>query len=77
MRARTDLFTALAALSDQWAMDGQVPGFQIAECVAIGRELYNLGGEALMQEAYYHAKGSNRCASVIQAYWDGIGDWQW
>jgi hypothetical protein len=27
--------------------------------------------------ADYEAKDRNRSASVIQGYWDGIGEWRW
>jgi hypothetical protein len=36
-----------------------------------------LGGIAAMREAYYAATGQNRAATIVAAYFDGIGEWQW
>jgi hypothetical protein len=44
---------------------------------AIGRRLYEIGGEKLMQMAYYHATAANRAATFLAALWDGIGEWRW
>lgn len=71
------LFKELVALSAEWNEHDLVPEAQKAQCRAIGQQLNTLGGMELMQGAYYHAKGRNRCASMIQAYWDGIGEWRW
>jgi hypothetical protein len=48
-----------------------------ARVKAIGRELYDLGGESLMQMAYYHATAANPAATVLALLWDGIGEWRW
>lgn len=71
------LFEQLRALTKRWNAYEDVPRSQQLECTAIGRGLHGIGGEALMRDAYYDATASNRAASVIAAYWHGIGDWQW
>jgi hypothetical protein len=77
MSERLQLFDKLAAITDNWTEHEDVPRSQQLAVKEIGRNLYDLGKEGLMREAYYHAKGSNRAASIVQAYWHGIGDWQW
>lgn len=48
-----------------------------ARTKAIGRRLYELGGEELMRVVYYHVTGANPAASNLSLLWDGIGDWRW
>ena len=72
-----ELFARLRALTRNWNDFEDIPRSQQLECTAIGKELNDLGGTALMREAYYDAKASNPHVHVIQAYWDGIGDWRW
>lgn len=72
-----DLTNKLIEVSSDWNRHDLVPDQQKAECRVIGMSLNKLGGVDAMQTAYYAAKTHNRCASVIQAYWDGIGDWRW
>jgi hypothetical protein len=67
----------LCELTKRWNIYEDVPKSQQAECRAIGLVIYELGQEPLMREAYYTAKGLNKAASVVAAYWDGIGGWQW
>lgn len=67
----------LCDLTKRWNETDLVPGSQQKECTEIGRKLDKLGGMTAMQDAYYAAKGQNRCASIVQAYFDGIGDWRW
>lgn len=64
-------------LTKDWNEFDLVPKSQQAECRAIGEKLNSLGGLTLMQEVYRATHAKNRCASVIQAYWDGIGLWSW
>jgi hypothetical protein len=71
------LFQRLVDLTKRWNTFEDVPPSQRSECAEIGRKLYDLGGEPMMQRAYYHAHGHNRAAHVVAAYWDGIGDWRW
>jgi len=72
-----ELVERLKRLVEWWTQNEDIPMSQQSECRDIGRQLYALGGEALMREAYYEAKGVNNCASVCAAYWDGIGEWRW
>ena len=67
----------LIALTTHWTEHEDVPGSQEGKCKEIGRRLHELGGMHAMQEAYREAKATNRAASVVQAFWHGIGDWQW
>lgn len=71
------LFLQLLDLTKRWTPYEDIPGSQQSDCRDIGKKLHGLGGEALMREAYYEATAANRAASVIAAYWDGIGDWRW
>ena len=74
---RETAFAQLRELTKRWNAYEEIPMSQQRECREIGRVLNALGGMALMQEAYYDAHGENRCASVVAAYWDGIGEWRW
>lgn len=75
--AKTLLIEQLKDLTKRWNDHEDIPRSQQLECADIGKKLNALGGMDLMTEAYYVAKGQNRAASPIQAYWHGIGDWQW
>lgn len=72
-----ELTDELCALTRYWNAYEDIPKSQQNECKAIGRKLHEAGGFRYMTDAYHHAKSQNRCASTIQAYWDGIGDWRW
>ena len=72
-----ELTSRLIDVSRNWNAHDLVPDEQKTRCRKIGEEINAAGGMAAMQTAYYEAKARNRCASVIQAYWDGIGDWRW
>lgn len=67
----------LCDLTKRWTTYEDIPMSQQRECRTIGRVIHSLGQEPLMREAYYTAKGLNPAASVIAAYWDGIGEWRW
>lgn len=67
----------LCDLTKRWTAHEDVRKSEQAECREIGQKLNDLGGMDLMREAYREAHGRNRAASVIQAYWDGVGDWRW
>ena len=71
------LFEQLRALTRNWNNHEDIPRSQQLECRDIGRKLNAIGGKQLMTDAYYDAKATNNYVAVIQAYWDGIGDWQW
>lgn len=75
--AFASIVTELKTLTANWNQTDLVPKDQQEKCKDIGRRLNEIGGVSLMRDAYYAAHGANRCASVIQAYWDGIGDWRW
>lgn len=67
----------LCELTKRWTTYEDIPRSQQAECRDIGRRLHAFGGEAAMRDAYYEATGRNRAATVLAAYFDGIGDWRW
>ena len=70
------LYDELIEVTRGWTRHDRVlPGEDRAK--AIGRRLYQIGGEGLMQTAYYHATASNRAAAYLSALWDGIGLWKW
>jgi len=69
------LFNQLVALTHNWNDYEDIPCSQQRECTAIGKKLDAAGGKKLMCEAYYFAKAANPHVHVIQAYWNGIGDW--
>jgi len=71
------LFSELRRLTAMWNNYEDVPTSQQLLCRQIGRRLHALGGAALMREAYYDAKAKNPAITVVQAYWDGVGDWRW
>lgn len=77
MSQLTDLTCELIKISDEWTAHDLVPDRQKANVIRIGVALNSAGGMPAMQYAYYAAKNSNPHASVIQAYWDGIGEWRW
>jgi hypothetical protein len=70
------LYDELLAITRDWTRHDRILPNE-ARAKAIGRELYELGGESLMEMAYYHATGANRAATVLSAFWDGIGGWRW
>ena len=72
-----DLLAALIELTKTWNDHDLVPQSQKIECRKIGEALHKEGGEELMRDAYYKAKAQNRACVVVQAYWDGIGEWRW
>lgn len=77
MDRRAELLAELRCLTKFWTIYEDIPVSQQRQCREIGRKLNELDGYPLMREAYYDAKGENPAASVIAAYWDGIGGWQW
>lgn len=67
----------LCELTKRWTHYEDIPVSQQKECRAIGVKIWTQGQEPAMREAYYTAKALNPAASVLAAYWDGIGNWQW
>ena len=67
----------LCELTKRWTIHEDIPRSQQSECRDIGRKLHGFGGEAAMRDAYYEAIGRNRAASMVAAYFDGIGEWRW
>ena len=67
----------LCAISECWNEFDDIDQIDIQRCKKLGAELNCIGGIELMQAVYYEAKSKNKCASVIQSYWDGIGEWRW
>ena len=72
---RSAIFAELAALTATWDQHTLIPDAEKNRALALGKQLNEIGGRSLMQDAYYHAKARNRCASVLQYYWHGIGEW--
>jgi hypothetical protein len=70
------LYDELLELTRAWTRHDRILPNEI-RVKAIGRQLYELGGEQLMRMAYYHATAANRAASVLSLLWDGIGEWSW
>lgn len=68
---------ALIELTKNWNDHDLVPKSQKAACREIGKQLNDIGGMDAMRDAYYEAKSRNSSVHVIQAYWDGIGNWRW
>ena len=71
------LVEQLRELTSRWNDHEDIPRSQQLECARIGRELDAIGGKDVMTEAYRAARAANPHVHVIQAYWDGIGDWRW
>ncbi|MDE2107444.1 MAG: hypothetical protein KGL39_60165 [Patescibacteria group bacterium] len=67
----------LIDLTKRWNDHEDIPRSQQLECKKIGEKINAQGGFAAMQEAYRAARRANPMTHVIQAYWDGIGDWRW
>ncbi len=67
----------LLELTKRWNNHEDVPRSQQLECKAIGKNLNHVGGMSAMQDAYREARAANKDVHVIQAYWHGIGGWQW
>jgi hypothetical protein len=65
----------LEATRDWTRHDRILPNEERAK--AIGRRLYEIGGEKLMQMSYYHCTSANPAASVLSLMWDQIGAWRW
>jgi hypothetical protein len=70
------LYDELLALTGDWSRHDPILRNE-NRVKAIGRRLHELGGEPLMQMAYYHATDANRAATILSALWDGIGEWKW
>jgi len=72
-----ELFAELCKVTANWNRFDDIPDGQRAAVRSIGQKLHAIGGEAVMREAYYHAKAANPFVHLIQSYWHGIGDWRW
>ena len=77
MASHRKLIDDLISLTQNWNDYEDVPTAQKLECRILGEKLHKEGGKALMRNAYYEAKDANRSCTVVQAYWDGIGEWRW
>lgn len=75
--ANRSLASQLVALTKGWGAHTLVPDAEKNRAVEIGVALHAAGGKALMRAAYFSAKAVNRHATVLSAYWGGIGDWRW
>ncbi len=76
-RWRSEAIAQLCELTKRWNTFEDIPKSQQHECRSIGERLHGLGGMNAMRQAYYAAKADNPAASVVAAYWDGVGEWQW
>ena len=73
---RQKLMLELRDLVKPWTRhEKTLPGEDRAK--AIGRELHTVGGEEIMQSAYYFVTSVNPAASVLSLLWHGIGKWEW
>lgn len=77
MTTQYELTEQLCDITRSWTDWEDIPPAQAAECKNIGVALNELGGMDAMQNAFYEAKGRNRAASTVQAFWHGVGNWQW
>lgn len=77
MASLGDLTDELVNLTQYWNDHEDIPRSQQKICRQIGEKLHAAGGFRYMTDAYYNAKARNRHVHVIQAYWDGVGDWRW
>lgn len=71
------LIAELEEIVKNWNEHDLIPAAQEARCRAIGRRLNELDGKYAMERAYRDARLVTRCASILAAYWDGIGEWRW
>ena len=71
--AREELYE----LTTRWTIHEDIPRSQQRECRALGQRIYTESGHAGMVEACREAHTRNLAASIVAAYWDGIGNWQW
>ena len=76
-RAIKTVTDQLCELTKRWTAYEDIPRSQQSECRDIGRKLHALGGEQAMRDAYYEATARNRAATVLAAYFDGIGEGRW
>lgn len=67
----------LKDLVKDWNEHDDVPLDQQHDARALGKELDRLGGYPAMLDAYDEVHAHNKCAAVLQAYWDNIGTWRW
>jgi hypothetical protein len=74
---RDELTARLIELTRNWNPMDDVPKSDQKKAKEIGIELWEAGGIHMMQDAFYEAKGRNKTAGALAAYWHGIGSWQW
>lgn len=70
------LILELEGIVQGWNETDLIAKSQESRCRAIGHRLHELDGEEAMRRAYRDSRLINRCASVLAAYWDGIGEWR-
>ena len=71
------LVEQLCDLTKRWTPHEDVRKSEQSECIVIGRAIYATGGHQAMVDACREAHARNSAASVVAAFWHGIGDWQW
>lgn len=71
------LIAELENMVQTWNEVDLIPVKEEQRCRAIGKRLHEIDGVPAMTRAYRDARLVNRCASVLAAYWDGIGEWRW
>jgi hypothetical protein len=73
----TDESDRLLAMAKLWnATDPAPPGHK-QEVRSIGQHLHAKGGWDLMSAVYDHVRERRAYPHLIEAWWDGIGDWRW
>ena len=70
-----EVYDELYRLISFWTLHEDIRETERRTAVRIGKAFYDIGGERLMRDAYYNARARNRAASVLNLYWNGIGDW--
>jgi hypothetical protein len=75
--AEEDVTDRLLELTKTWTHFEDVRRTEQEECKRLGKRLNELGGQPLMVQVCREVHAANPAASVLAAYWEGIGDWQW
>lgn len=74
----TDETARLLELARAWNDHDPIPDGHKAEVKAIGEQLHGKGGWPLMSKVYENVrKRSTVDSCLIEAWWDGVGDWRW
>jgi hypothetical protein len=72
-----DVTDRLLEITKTWTHYEDIRRTEQEECKRLGKQLNEIGGYPLMLRICREVHAANPAASVLAAYWDGIGDWQW